>query len=67
MESSKSILTKIFTEYYLTGAQAKKDGTPVAFITAFAPVEREDGLERASVDVDAETEVRIPANLAICR
>lgn len=39
MESSKSILTKIFAEYYLTGAQAKKDGTPVAFITAFAPVE----------------------------
>lgn len=39
MESSKSILTKIFAEYYLTGAQAKKEGRPVAFITAFAPVE----------------------------
>lgn len=39
MESSKSILTKLFAEYYLTGTQAKKDGRPVAFVTAFAPVE----------------------------
>lgn len=39
MESSKTILTKLFTEYYLGGAQAKKDGMPVAFVTAFAPVE----------------------------
>ncbi len=39
MESSKSILTKLFAEYYLTGAQAKTNGVPVAFVTAFAPVE----------------------------
>ncbi|MBL7215654.1 MAG: 2-hydroxyacyl-CoA dehydratase [Phycisphaerae bacterium] len=39
MESSKTILTKLFTEYYLTGTQAKKEGKPIAFITAFAPVE----------------------------
>lgn len=39
MESSKSILTKLFAEYYLTGAQAKTNGTPVAFVTAFAPAE----------------------------
>lgn len=39
MESSKSILTKLFTEYYLGGNQAKKDGKPIAYITAFTPVE----------------------------
>lgn len=39
MESSKSILTKLFAEYYLSGAQAKTNGTPVAFVTAFAPAE----------------------------
>ena len=39
MESSKTILTKIFTDYYLTAAQAKKEGKPIAYITAFTPVE----------------------------
>lgn len=39
MDSSKTILTKLFTEYYLTGAQAAKEGVPVAWITAFTPVE----------------------------
>jgi benzoyl-CoA reductase/2-hydroxyglutaryl-CoA dehydratase subunit BcrC/BadD/HgdB len=39
MESSKSILAKIFTDYYLSGAQAKKEGCPVAYISAFTPVE----------------------------
>lgn len=39
MESSKSILAKIFTDYYLSGAQAKKEGKPVAYISAFTPVE----------------------------
>ncbi len=39
MESSKSILAKIFADYYLSGRQAKKDKQPIAYITAFAPVE----------------------------
>jgi benzoyl-CoA reductase/2-hydroxyglutaryl-CoA dehydratase subunit BcrC/BadD/HgdB len=39
MESAKSILTKIFTEYYLGGTQAKKEGKPIAYVTAFTPVE----------------------------
>lgn len=39
MESSRIILTKIFTEYYLSAAQAKKDRRPVAYLTAFVPVE----------------------------
>ncbi len=39
MESSKSILAKIFADYYLSGRQAKKDRQPIAYITAFAPVE----------------------------
>ena len=39
MESSKSILTKIFAEYYLSGAQARKDKQPIAYVTAFTPVE----------------------------
>lgn len=39
MESSKSILAKTFTDYYLSGAQAKKEGRPVAWISAFTPVE----------------------------
>jgi benzoyl-CoA reductase/2-hydroxyglutaryl-CoA dehydratase subunit BcrC/BadD/HgdB len=39
MESSRIILTRIFTEYYLSAAQAKKDGRPVAYLTAFVPVE----------------------------
>jgi len=39
LESSKSILTKIFAEYYFTGAQAKKEGAPIAYISAFTPVE----------------------------
>ena len=39
MESSKSLLTKIFAEYYLSAAQAKTEGTPIAYVTAFAPVE----------------------------
>lgn len=39
MESSKSILAKIFAEYYLAGTQAKKEGKPIAYITAFTPVE----------------------------
>jgi benzoyl-CoA reductase/2-hydroxyglutaryl-CoA dehydratase subunit BcrC/BadD/HgdB len=39
LESSRSILAKIFTDYYLSGAQAKKEGKPVAYISAFTPVE----------------------------
>jgi benzoyl-CoA reductase/2-hydroxyglutaryl-CoA dehydratase subunit BcrC/BadD/HgdB len=39
VESSKSILAKIFTDYYLSGAQAKKEGRPVAYVSAFTPVE----------------------------
>lgn len=39
MESSKAILTKIFTEYYLCAAQAGAEGKPIAYVTAFAPVE----------------------------
>jgi benzoyl-CoA reductase/2-hydroxyglutaryl-CoA dehydratase subunit BcrC/BadD/HgdB len=39
LESSKSILAKIFAEYYLSGAQAQKDKQPVAYVTAFTPVE----------------------------
>ncbi|MGA2094056.1 MAG: 2-hydroxyacyl-CoA dehydratase family protein [Sedimentisphaerales bacterium] len=39
MESSKAILAKIFAEYYLSGTQAKKDKQPVAYVTAFTPVE----------------------------
>lgn len=39
MESARIILTKIFTEYYLGAAQAKKDGRPIAYVTAFVPVE----------------------------
>lgn len=39
MESSRSILVKVFTEYYHSAAQAKKEGRPVAYITAFTPVE----------------------------
>jgi benzoyl-CoA reductase/2-hydroxyglutaryl-CoA dehydratase subunit BcrC/BadD/HgdB len=39
MESSRTILTKLFTDYYLSAAQAKKEGRPIAYITAFTPVE----------------------------
>jgi benzoyl-CoA reductase/2-hydroxyglutaryl-CoA dehydratase subunit BcrC/BadD/HgdB len=39
MESSRSILAKIYAEYYLSGAQAKKQGRPIAYVTAFTPVE----------------------------
>ena len=39
MESSRSILAKIFAEYYLSGTQAKKEGRPIAYISAFTPVE----------------------------
>jgi benzoyl-CoA reductase/2-hydroxyglutaryl-CoA dehydratase subunit BcrC/BadD/HgdB len=39
LESSRSFLAKIFTDYYLSGAQAKKEGKPVAYISAFTPVE----------------------------
>ena len=39
MESSRSILARIYAEYYLSGAQAKKDGRPLAYVTAFTPVE----------------------------
>ncbi len=39
MESSRSILVKLFTDYYLSAAQAKKDGKPIAWITAFTPAE----------------------------
>ena len=31
MESSKSILVKLFTDYYLSATQAKKEGRPIAF------------------------------------
>ncbi len=39
MESSRSILVKVFTEYYHAAAQAKEDGKPIAYVTAFTPVE----------------------------
>lgn len=39
MESSKTILAKIFAEYYIGAAQAKTEGRPVAYVTAFTPVE----------------------------
>jgi len=39
VESSRSILAKIFAEYYLSGAQAKKEKRPVAYVSAFTPVE----------------------------
>ncbi|MBN1765538.1 MAG: 2-hydroxyacyl-CoA dehydratase [Sedimentisphaerales bacterium] len=39
MASSKSILAKIFAEYYLSGAQARQEGRPIAYVTAFTPVE----------------------------
>jgi benzoyl-CoA reductase/2-hydroxyglutaryl-CoA dehydratase subunit BcrC/BadD/HgdB len=39
LESSKAILAKIFADYYLSGTQAKKDKQPIAYITAFTPVE----------------------------
>jgi benzoyl-CoA reductase/2-hydroxyglutaryl-CoA dehydratase subunit BcrC/BadD/HgdB len=39
LESSRSILVKVFTEYYHSATQAKDDGRPVAYITAFTPVE----------------------------
>lgn len=39
MESSRAILARIYAEYYLSGAQAKKDGRPIAYVTAFTPVE----------------------------
>jgi benzoyl-CoA reductase/2-hydroxyglutaryl-CoA dehydratase subunit BcrC/BadD/HgdB len=39
LESSKSILAKIFAEYYLAGSQAKKEGRPIAYVSAFTPVE----------------------------
>jgi benzoyl-CoA reductase/2-hydroxyglutaryl-CoA dehydratase subunit BcrC/BadD/HgdB len=39
LESSRSILVKVFTEYYHSAAQSQKDGKPIAYITAFTPVE----------------------------
>ncbi len=39
MESSRSILVKVFTEYYHAAAQAKEEGKPIAYVTAFTPVE----------------------------
>lgn len=39
MISSKSILVKLFTEYYFSATQAKKEGRPIAWISAFTPVE----------------------------
>lgn len=39
MESSRSILVKVFTEYYHSAAQARDEGRPIAYITAFTPVE----------------------------
>ena len=39
MESSRSIRVKVFTEYYHSAAQAQKEGKPIAYITAFTPVE----------------------------
>ena len=39
MQTSKSILVKLFTDYYLSAAQAKKEGKPIAWISAFTPVE----------------------------
>jgi len=39
LESSRTILAKVFAEYYLAGNQAKQEGTPIAFVSAFTPVE----------------------------
>ncbi len=39
MESSRSIIAGIFSEYHLSGTRAKKDKQPVAYVTAFTPVE----------------------------
>jgi len=39
LESSHSILVKVFTEYYHSAAQAEEEGRPIAYITAFTPVE----------------------------
>jgi benzoyl-CoA reductase/2-hydroxyglutaryl-CoA dehydratase subunit BcrC/BadD/HgdB len=39
LESSKTILSKIFTEYYIGSAKAKQDKQPIAYITAFTPAE----------------------------
>ena len=39
MNSAKSILLKIFTEYYLSASQAKKEGRPIVWASAFVPVE----------------------------
>ncbi len=39
MESSRSILAKIYADYYLSGTQARKESKPVAYVTAFTPVE----------------------------
>jgi benzoyl-CoA reductase/2-hydroxyglutaryl-CoA dehydratase subunit BcrC/BadD/HgdB len=39
MESSRSILVKVFTEYYHAAARAKDEGRPIAYVTAFTPVE----------------------------
>ncbi len=39
METSRSILARVFTEYYHGAAHAKDQGEPIAYITAFTPVE----------------------------
>ncbi len=39
MESSRSIGVKVFAEYYHAAAEAHQEGKPIAYITAFTPVE----------------------------
>jgi benzoyl-CoA reductase/2-hydroxyglutaryl-CoA dehydratase subunit BcrC/BadD/HgdB len=39
LEPSRAILVKVFAEYYHAAAQARREGKPIAYITAFTPVE----------------------------
>lgn len=39
MQTSKSILLKLFTDYYLSAARAREAGEPIVWASAFAPVE----------------------------
>jgi benzoyl-CoA reductase/2-hydroxyglutaryl-CoA dehydratase subunit BcrC/BadD/HgdB len=39
LESSRSILVKVFAEYYHAAARAHEEGKPIAYVTAFTPVE----------------------------
>jgi benzoyl-CoA reductase/2-hydroxyglutaryl-CoA dehydratase subunit BcrC/BadD/HgdB len=39
VESSRSIGVKVFAEYYHAAAEAREEGKPIAYVTAFTPVE----------------------------